>query len=176
MPSTSSSNGTLPRKAHDALPWIEPQVESLGSAWRRPNHTGSTELRRASQLRKRLLPSHLVEYRVARARLVLRVKSSRRSLPGLRVASAGNTVQPSVDPCASSQPGQYELSCQLSRPDPNLFLQFSQFSNSQTRPSSPFSLTSPQTRGLPSTIHGSGFGVAWRPVITIGSGYSFYDR
>ena len=175
MPSTSSSNGALPRKAHDTLPWTEPRVESLRSTWRRPNHTDSTELRRASQLRKRLLPWNLVEYRVARARLVLRMKSSRRSLPGLRVASAGDTVQPSVDPRASSQP-QYELSCQLSRPNPNLFLPFSQFSNSQTRPSSPFSLTSPQTRGLPSTIHGSGFGVAWRPVITIGSGYSFYDR
>ena len=40
---------------------------------------GSIELKRVSELRTRLLP-HLVEYPVARARLVLYVKSSQRYL------------------------------------------------------------------------------------------------
>ena len=52
----------------------------------------------------------------------------------------------------------------------------SQFANSQTRSSFPFSPMSPRTRGSAVTTHGSVSRIVWATVIATIAGCSFYDR
>jgi len=52
---------------------------------------------------------------------------------------------------------------------------FSQFSNSRTSSSFPFSPTSPQNRSSPVTMDGSTPSILWRPILTTASGCSSYD-
>ena len=78
--------------------------------------------------------------------------------------------------CASNQT-QYEPSRHFGLDAHLVFhLMISQFSNSQTRLSSPSSLVSPQTCGLPTTIHNFGFNVAGGLMITTTTRWSFYNR
>ena len=69
-------------------------------------------------------------------------------------------------------------SSSLSSPDRILIrsIPFSQFSNSQTSLSSQSSLISPQSRGSPTTAHGSAANMVWRSVGTAAGVCSFYDR